>query len=125
MTNTQNNTAVWTFDGDIVSDLHKDAYGFRPSQTWWEIWDSCLDSEKQKIWDDLLESLKASIIRDEEDRAWAVKKFEEMVSATMEVGAKTREDALRWLMDASDCGGDWEYYCFQNGLPYGYFKKVA
>jgi len=65
MTNTQNNTAVWTFDGDIVSDLHKDAYGFRPSQTWWEIWDSCLDSEKQKIWDDLLESLKASIIRTE------------------------------------------------------------
>jgi len=28
-------------------------------------------------------------------------------------------------MDASQADGDWEYFCFLNGLPYGYFKEVA
>jgi len=27
------------------------------------------------------------------------------------------------LMDASDANGDWDYFCFLNGLPYGYFSE--
>jgi hypothetical protein len=27
-------------------------------------------------------------------------------------------------MDASQADGDWEYFCFLNGLPYGYFKEM-
>ena len=38
----------------------------------------------------------------------------------MESGAKIREVALGWLMDTSGANGDWEYFCFLNGLPYGY-----
>lgn len=125
MTNTQNDTVVYTFCEDIVSDFHKDAYGFRPSQDWWIYWSSMTDAEKQAEWDSLGQTMEIRNKQEEVDQAWAVKKFEETVSATMEAGAKTREDALRWLMAASDCDGDWEYYCFQNGLPYGYFKKVA
>ena len=26
---------AYTFDENLVSDLHKDAYGFRPSQSFW------------------------------------------------------------------------------------------
>jgi hypothetical protein len=26
-------------------------------------------------------------------------------------------------MDASNASGDWEYFCYLNGLPYGYFNK--
>jgi len=28
-------------------------------------------------------------------------------------------------MDASSADGDWDYFCYQNGLPYGYFKEAA
>jgi hypothetical protein len=41
------------------------------------------------------------------------------------MGAKDRATALRWIMDASQAGGDWEYFCFLNGLPYGYFREAA
>jgi hypothetical protein len=41
------------------------------------------------------------------------------------MGARDRETALRWIIDASPAAGDWEYFCFLNGLPYGYFKQAA
>ena len=40
-----------------------------------------------------------------------------------QAGAGDRETALRWIMDASDCDGDWEFLCFHHHLPYGYFKQ--
>ncbi len=125
MTNTQNDTAVWTFDEDIVSDLHKDAYGMRPSESWWYGWTHATDEYKQYQWNHLLEVVEASIKRDDEDKAWAIETFEKLVASTIEAGAKTREDALRWIMDASICDGDWDFLCYEHGLPYGYFKKAA
>ena len=125
MTNTQNDTAVWTFDEDIVSDLHKDAYGMRPSESWWYGWVHATDEDKQFQWNCLLEAVEASIKREEEDQAWAIQKFEKLVTSTIESGAKTREDALRWIMDASTCYGDWEFLCYNHGLPYGFFKKES
>lgn len=125
MTNTQNTTAVYTFDEDVVSDFHKDAYGFRPSQDWWIYWSSMSDAEKQAEWDSLGLAMDIRSRQAEIDEAWAINKFEKLVATTIEAGAKTREDALRWIMDASGCDGDWEYLCYHNGLPYHYFKKVA
>jgi hypothetical protein len=39
------------------------------------------------------------------------------------MGARDRETALRWIMEASTANGDWEYFCFLNGLPYRYFER--
>ena len=45
------------FDANTLSDLHKDAYGFRPrSEEFWNAWDSADDDGKQRIWDDLLDA---------------------------------------------------------------------
>ena len=115
----------YTFDGDIVSDLHKDAYGFRPSQGWWESWKTMSDDEKQGEWDNLIFAMNCSMEYEREQEARATKEFEDLVIRTIQTGAKTREDAIRWIMDASDCDGDWEYLCYKHGLPYGYFKKAA
>jgi hypothetical protein len=41
------------------------------------------------------------------------------------MGARNRETALKWIMDASNANGDWEYLCHELGLPYSYFKQVA
>ena len=115
----------YTFDSDIVSDLHKDAYGFRPRENFWEFWTSATDDEKQTEWDSLLQALEQSIARDKEEQSRSVAAFEQHVTNTMCMGAGDRETALRWIMDASICNGDWDFLCYEYGLPYSYFRKVA
>jgi hypothetical protein len=114
-----------TYDENIVSDLHKDAFGFRPSQSWWEQWKSNTPAEKQAEWDSLIVAMEASCVEEKarEDRSVAI--FENTVSGVLASGAKDRATALRWLMEGSKADGDWEYFCFLNGLPYFYFKKAA
>lgn len=103
-------------------DMYKDAYGVRPrgiNTTGWTLED--FRSE--------FAILGEVIDREERQRrdseAEAVCKFEQHVTNTVCMGAGTRETALRWIMDASNCNGDFEYFCFTQGLPYGYFRKVA
>lgn len=116
---------TYTFDENTVSDLHKDAFGFRPSQNWWADWQSMNPVAKQMEWDSLVVAVEASVARDNEDEARAVTKFEALVVKTIASGAATREVALRWIMDASTCNGDWEFLCYMHGLPYSYFRKAA
>jgi len=105
----------------IYSDMYKDAYGIRPrndTSNW------TLEQFEHEF-----KHLTVTINREESERklneAIAVKNFEQHVTNTICMGAKDRDTALCWIMDASEAGGDWEYFCFLNGLPYGYFKKAA
>lgn len=113
---------MFTFDENIVSDLHNDAYGFRPSQSWWYGWTHATDAQKQYQWDHLLECLKDTLAKEKECEELAVKTFEALVDKTIATGAKDRESALQLIVEASTCGGDWEYLCFTHGLPYNYFN---
>lgn len=47
----------FTFNELEISDLHKDAYGFRPNQDFWREWELSDDLGKQEIWDQLLDCL--------------------------------------------------------------------
>ena len=103
-------------------DMYKDAYGVRPRGVDTSSWTEA-DFENE------FASLGSVIQREEADRktseAEAVAKFEQHVINTMCMGARDRETALRWIMDASTANGDWEYLCWDLGLPYQYFRKVA
>ena len=103
-------------------DMYKDAYGVRPRGIDTSSWTEA-DFEAE------FEVLGRAIEREEADRkereSQATVKFEQHVTNTICMGAKDRATALRWIMDASEAGGDWEYFCFLNGLPYGYFKESA
>ncbi len=114
---------MYTFDADTVSDLHKDAYGFRPSGYWWTMWEEASDLRRQEIWDDLIDALRMEQEYEAERHARAIDRFEHLVAKTIEHGARDRETALRWIMDASICNGDWEFLCHEHGLPYGFFNK--
>ena len=102
-------------------DMYKDAYGVRPrgvdTSTWTEA-----EFEME------FASLGAVIAREEADRkvaeAEAIVKFEDRVTSLMHTGT-CRERVIAWLMDAEHANGDHEYFCFTQGLPYGYFRKVA
>jgi len=112
----------YTFDSNIVSDLHKDAYGRRPGDSFWSQWIDASDAEKQTIWDGLLRSLEISMEIEREAEQRAVERFEALVRVNIDAGAEDRETALRWIMDVSNANGDWEYLCYKHGLPYSYFK---
>ena len=101
-------------------DVYKEAYGIRPrgldTSTWTE--------------DDFrfeLQNLQTVIADNErqrrEDEARAVVKFCKRIEETIRAGAGDRETALRWIHEADGTNGDDEYLAYQNGLPYGFFRK--
>jgi hypothetical protein len=59
-----------------------------------------------------------------ESEAQAIVRFEDSVLNLMHTGTN-RARVIAWLMDAEGANGDFEYFCFTQGLPYGYFKEVA
>ena len=101
-------------------DMYKDAYGVRPRGIDTSSWS---ESEFMAEFDMLAKVIDAEEIARKEAEAIAVQKFEQHVTNTICMGARDRETALRWIMEASTANGDWEYFCFLNGLPYRYFEK--
>jgi hypothetical protein len=103
-------------------DAYKDAHGFRPRH----IDTTTLTVEELKS--DI--ARLASIIQDNErvrieDEAAAVVRFETRVASIIQLGAKDREMALRWIHEAEGSDGDDEYLCFLVGVPYGYIKTAV
>jgi hypothetical protein len=55
----QRKMSMYTFSEELLSDLHKDARGFRPRSEWfWHDWNTSDDDGKQAIWDNLVEELE-------------------------------------------------------------------
>jgi len=103
-------------------DMYKDAYGVRPRGIDTSAW-TLEDFIKE------FEQLGRVIEREETERqaseARASHDFEIRLQMLMGAGAKTREQAIRWVHEAEGSDGDDEYLCYLIGLPYGYFRKVA
>ena len=100
-------------------DMYKDAHGIRPRGIDTSSW-----TEEDFLKE--FEYLGQVIDREEELRkeseAAAVVRFEARVASIMEMGARDRAMALRWIHEAEGSDGDDEYLCYCVGLPYGYFK---
>jgi hypothetical protein len=102
-------------------DMYKDAYGVRPRGVDTSGWSLEYFEAEFKI---LGEAINQEEIQRLADQAEAVIKFEDRVLNLMHTGTN-RERVIAWLMDAEGANGDHEYFAFTQGLPYGYFKKVA
>lgn len=115
----------YSFCNDTYSDLHKDVYGFRPHRGAYEAWAAMSDDEKQAEWDRLCSRLDEVMAEQKEEERHAIEEFEKRVANVIAMGAGDRETALRWIMDASDSDGDWDYLCYHCHLPYGYFTQLT
>jgi hypothetical protein len=104
-------------------DMYKDAYGVRPRGIDTSAW--TLDDFTSEFVA-LGNAIEASEIQRRADEAEAVVKFEDRVANLMHTGTN-RERVIAWLMDAEGANGDFEYFCFTQGLPYRYFaqKEIA
>ena len=102
-------------------DMYKDAYGVRPrgiDTSTWTLED--FDAEFKVLG----QAIEQEAIQRRADEAKAVVDFENRVANLMHTSTN-RERVIAWLMDAEGVNGDFEYFCYTQGLPYGYFRKVA
>ena len=101
-------------------DMYKDAYGVRPRGIDTSTW-TLADFEQE------FASLGAVIeqenIARRESEARAIVEFEARVGMLVNANT-TREQVIVWMMDAESATGDYDYFCFCVGLPYGYFREL-
>jgi len=106
----------------LVWDAYKDAHGIRPRHL-------NLAAFTEAELEQELKELQVVITRVEAERRQAehdaVVRFSKRIGDTIAAGAGNRETALRWIHEADGSNGDDEYLCYLNGLPYGFFRKVA
>lgn len=103
-------------------DFYKDVHGIRPR---WMNYDAMTEEQLEKELEQLERESDIQRIEEEKMQKECIAKFEQCVTDTIAMGAKDRATALRWIMDASDANGDWDYFCYLNGLPYNHFDEVV
>ena len=109
---------MFTFDDQTVSDLHKDARGFRPHAAFMEGWNSSDDENKQAIWDGLIRELERhqawEAIRERE----ALSEFQGELEILIESGAGDRQTALRWMTETETFHNSQsvEHWVFRQGI---------
>ena len=120
---------AYTFDTQIVSDLHKDARGFRPSEYFWEEWYDSSDFDRQAIWDGLLRELDAEMESQRHAEEKAMLALHQRIQGAMILGAKNEVQALKWIIQAEEFddidlqyGAD--YFCYHFDLNYSASKEL-
>jgi hypothetical protein len=103
-------------------DFYKDVHGIRPR---WMNYDAMTEAELEAELDQLSKESDVQAAREKEEQERASHDFEMRVLSLMMSGAKTRDQALRWIHEAEGSNGDDEFLCYLTGLPYGYFRKAA
>ena len=84
-----------TYSTELVSDLHKDAYGYRPRDRFFADWAESTGAEKQEVWDIMTATLEANAVLDREQELEATAAMEEYINS---LGAPNRTTALREMM---------------------------
>lgn len=114
---------AYTFDAQIVSDLHKDARGYRPDAYFWEEWNQCGDDTRQAMWDNLLVELEQEIARLKAAEAKALEDFRAQIKSMRKLGAETERQAIKWIfhsqkLDRYDLQYGADYVAWNLGLAY-------
>jgi len=116
---------TYTFDEYLISDLHKDVYGFRPSESFWATFAAFNADQKQALWDSMIADLNRSIEEEEKNQQAAIVEFEDRIDSLMSdfTTFTNRKSIVSWFMRQAECDNDAERLEFLNGLPFGYLKS--
>lgn len=102
-------------------DFYKDVHGIRPR---WMNYDAMTEEQLEQELEQLGREAEVQAAEEAEAQKIAIAKFEDRVANLMHTGTN-RQRVIAWLMDAEDVNGDTEYFCYLNGLPYGYLKDAV
>ncbi len=104
----------------MLSDMSKDAYGFRMRTDYSAYTMEQLEEEVAF----LQVQVDASIEADKQNEAAAVLRFEAYISEMMKDHGVDRATAIRWDMEAENAD-DSDFYCYLKGLPYSYENSLT
>lgn len=112
-------------DSSIYSDVHKDAYGFRPFGV--DVFASIADFDETV--EQLVSYANESYLMEKEDQSIRYEKWIRNVHAQARMlGAKVA-DVIRWQFEADDMNinksQDRDMFCFSNGLSYDAANLIA
>ncbi len=111
----------------LWSDLHKDAYGFRPRD--WDRVNALSDEQLSEEFNSMSAYLDQIMDEEKVAKANAARVFEARVLEVIDAGAKDRASAIRWIAEAEDAnhGGhiDLGFLEYLLRLPYGYLTSPA
>ena len=118
---------TFTFDETILSDLHKEARGFRPREGWFlDKWNESDDDGKQVIWDGLIEEMCNNDRAVADHEAACLIEFKQLMATTIENGAGDEITALRWLIQDGrqiDHSQDIEHFFWEYGILHTEYGK--
>ncbi len=101
-----------------ISDVHKDARGFRPRG----IYNDYSVPELKKVLDDLSEEAHQEALRIERMETENWKELKKHLSGLVDMGAKNFKQALACDIQAEDCEHegwtDYGFYCSKKGIAY-------
>ena len=118
---------TFTYCDDLISDFHKDVYGYRPRESFWNEWETLTPTQKQTIWDEYDRVSELQVIETKAQEERDVAKFEDRVQDVINIGAGNRKTALKWIADSETFyhGQDVEHFVWQQGILFtGYGKQL-
>jgi hypothetical protein len=119
---------TYTFDENIVSDLHKDAYGFRPREMFWNEWQCSTNDQKQVIWDQLIDTMNESMEQERVMQEESLVEFRKFLKSTMVLCNVDWKNALRILIEGDDMSAnneqDFEHYLWKQGISFSKIREI-
>jgi hypothetical protein len=114
----------------LLSDLHKELYGFRPSQSTWARWSEMTDAALTAEYEEMIVDNDRKIDADRAAEKVVIAQYEARIAKMMADFSIDRATAIRWDIQAV---GDEEeverygmsHYAWELGLPMGYFNETS
>jgi hypothetical protein len=87
---------------ELLSDLHKDARGSRPTAGYMEWFEDLSEAEKEREWESLCRRVDESIVEERDYHAARLVDFTAHIQSLMAQFSIDQHTALRWDMEAND-----------------------
>jgi len=117
-------TTIYTYDIYSFSDLHKDAYGRRPGNYYYEWLENSTDDERQAEWDFLCRTADQRELDRQQEEASALESLKAQLTKTMAENKVDVATAIRWMDDAYGTQGDCQYLDYHLGVKYGTIETM-
>jgi len=99
----------YTYSDDLVSDLHKDAWGHRPGEGFWFRWEIADQDAKQAIWDNLIDDMVKNDAEEAKAKKDNASKLAQRIREVCKLGANNYRTAIKWIIDADELEPDYRY----------------
>lgn len=122
---------------ELISDLHKDARGTRPTMDWMQAFTESTYEEQEAIWESLCDELEQREAERRADEADALAVFERRLEDMQADYGIDLATALRWDMDAfevdiagaietfGDATQEIEFYLWKQGIAFDQYQRFV